>query len=70
MGKKDEYHTWDDWCLLKLEELGRSTLNEWGTAMDYNYPASMIKLIRNNVNKLIITLSRSGRRKFYEIEKD
>ena len=70
LGKKEEFHTWDNWCLLKLEELGRSTQKEWAKAMEYNYPASISGVIRNNVDKLIITLSRSGRRKFYEIEKD
>ena len=69
MGKeKTIFRTWDDWCLIKLKEIGRSTMNEWGKAMGYEFGFNMNKVIKNNINKLRITKTSTNRLKFYEVK--
>lgn len=70
VSEKEVYRTWDTWCLIKLRELGRSTQKQWAHAMGDKHPASISGMIKNNTDKLIITLSPSGRYKFYEVRKD
>lgn len=68
MEKKEEFHTWENWCLRKLKEIGRSGPQRWAEAMGCEFAASMAGIIRNNIDKLTVTTSFSGRRKFYEVK--
>jgi len=67
--EEKEFLTWDNHCLKKLKEIGRSTQKEWSEAMEYKYSTSLNGIIKHNIDKLIITSSRSGKRKFYELKK-
>ncbi|KKN57625.1 hypothetical protein LCGC14_0559970 [marine sediment metagenome] len=66
---KEEYNTWDNWCLKKLKELGKLTLTEWAIAMDYKFSSSMNVIVKRNKDKLKITKF-TGRVKIYEIRED
>ena len=61
------FRTWDDWCLLKLNELGKSTMQQWATAMGYENSYNLDKVIKNIRYKLKITSSATSRLKFYEV---
>ena len=68
--KKIFFHTWDLWCLIKLKELGKSTMKKWGKAMGYENNFNMNSIVKNNVNKLNIVISSTSRLKFYEIKEN
>ena len=68
MTEKEIYHTWDTWCLLKLKELGRSTMEKWAKAMGYKNNFNMNRVVENNIDKLKITKTSTGRLKYYEIK--
>jgi len=70
MEKKEIFKTWDNWCLKKLKEIGRSTLKEWAEAMGYKYPLLLNNVIKNNIDKLIITPAPRKRSKFYELKEE
>ena len=55
--KKETFKIWDMWCLLKLQEIGKSTMNQWGEACGYNHGYGLAKIIKNNIDKLKITPS-------------
>lgn len=68
--KKAIFRTWNDWCLIKLKEIGRSTQLQWAAAMGYTYSCSMDKIIKNNIDKLEITKLSDSRLKFFKIKED
>ena len=68
--KKTIFRTWNDWCLIKLKEIGRSTQQQWATAMGNTYGCSMDKIIKNNMDKLEITKLSNSRLKFFKIKED
>ncbi len=71
MSNKDVFRTWDDWVLLKLKQIGRSTIKQWASAMGYNHSNSLQSIIKDNKNKLKITRRNSqiGRKAcFYEVK--
>lgn len=65
---KEEFHTWDTWCLLKLEDLGRISKRQWAFEMGYNYPICLDKMIKNNIDKLKITHVGWGNKIYCEIK--
>ena len=67
---KEVFMTWDGWCLLKLKELGKSTIKEWAEAMGYKHSICMDKTIKNNLHKLNITRNHSKRINYYEIKSE
>ena len=67
---KKVFRTWDDWCLLKLKELGKSTMARWATAMGYKNNFNMNRMVENNIDKLKITKTSTSRLKFYEVKED
>ena len=67
MKKKEIFKTWDNWCLKKLKEIGRSTLQEWGEAMGYKNPNCLYSLVKNNIKKLTVTGKYPT---FYEVKKE
>lgn len=69
-GKNTISRTWDEWCLIKLKEIGKSTQQEWAEAMGYKNSFNMNKVVENNTNKLIITKIPLSRLKFYEVKED
>jgi len=67
------YRTWEEICLEKLEEIGRSSAAEWATAMGYgenrNGVTTVIKRIRKTMpEKLKIYFEKRPR--LYEINKE
>lgn len=70
MNKNEVYHTWEDWCLIKLKELGRITMKRWAKAMGYKNNFNMNRMVENNIDKLKITESSTSRLKLYEIKED
>ena len=68
--EKVVFRKWEEWCLLKLKEIGRSTMNEWGKAMGYEFGFNMNKVIKNNIDKLKITKTNTSRLKHYEVKED
>ena len=70
MNKNEVYHTWDIWCLIKLKELGKSTMEKWAKAMGYKNNFNMNSIVKRNIDKLNITISSTSRLKFYEVKKD
>ena len=67
---KKVFRTWDDWCLIKLKEIGRSTQQEWAKAMGYENSFNMNKVVENNIDKLKITKLSTSRLKFYKVKED
>lgn len=65
-----EFHTWEEICLLKLQELGKITKKEWATAMGFNYTISLDKTIKNNRDKLNITQEAKRKPIYCEIRGD
>jgi len=68
--EKKVYRTWDDWCLLKLKKIGRSTQKEWAVAMGYEFAGSITGIIKHNMDKLIISQPTSKGYKYYELKKE
>lgn len=70
--KKELYDTWDNWCLRKLKEIGKSTMKQWAEAMGYKVPQNMQRPVRNleKEGKLIIEAIRYTRRFTYEVKDD
>lgn len=69
MVETEIFMTWDNHCLKKLREIGRSTLTQWAKAMGEKYSSSMAIVARKNPDKVIITRSRSNR-KLYEVKEE
>ena len=63
--KKVVLRTFEQICLDKLKELGRSTASEWANAMGYETHNALAKVIRRIVNntpdKLIVVYNRRPR---------
>ena len=68
MVEKIVFHTWDDWCLIKLKELGKSTMEEWAKAMKVSFSFTMNKIVMDNIDKIIITKSSTSRLRFFKIK--
>ena len=68
--KSPTFMTYEQMCLNKLEELGRSTLKEWATAMGCKSQNSMSKIVKRLENDLTITRNNSRRLHYYEVKKD
>lgn len=68
--KKEVFHTWDTWCLIKLKELGKSTMEKWAKAMGYENSFNMNKVAMDNLDKLIITTPSTGRLRFFEVKEN
>jgi uncharacterized protein YktB (UPF0637 family) len=63
--KKVISRTYEQMCLDKLKELGKSTAREWASAMGYETHNALAKVIRRIVNdtpdKLIVVYNRKPR---------
>lgn len=63
--KKVIRRTYEQICLDKLKELGKSTASEWASAMGYETHNALAKVIRRIVNdipeKLIVNYTRKFR---------
>jgi uncharacterized protein YktB (UPF0637 family) len=63
--KKVISRTYEQMCLDKLKELGKSTATEWASAMGYETHNALAKVIRRIVNdtpeKLLVNYSRKPR---------
>ena len=46
MTSQETFKTYEQICLDKLRELGRSSVAEWSTAMGYNSSNGLIKIIK------------------------
>ena len=64
------FRTWDNWCLIKLKELGKSSMERWAKAMGYKNNFNMNRVVENNINKLNITETSASRLKLYEVKED
>lgn len=60
--------TWEEHCLRKLEEIGKSDLMTWAKAMGYDNQNSMQKIVRRIKDKLLIT--RPKRKRYFEVKKE
>lgn len=67
--KVPTFMTYEQMCLNKLEEIGRSTLKEWSTAMGYKYQNSLAKIALRLKDDLVISRNKSRRLKYYEARK-
>lgn len=66
---KENFRTWDQFCLNKLKEIGKSSLTEWASAMNYINSASISRTARNleEQGKVRIIRSKTGKiKKYYE----
>ena len=63
--KKVIPRTFEQICLYKLKELGKSTASEWAYAMGYETHNALAKVIRRIVNdtpdKLVVVYNRKPR---------
>jgi len=63
--KKVVLRTFEQICLDKLKELGKSTASEWANAMGYETHNALAKVIRRIVNdtpdKLMVVYNRKPR---------
>lgn len=63
--KKVVLRTFEQICLDKLKELGKSTASEWANAMGYETHNALAKVIRRIVNdtpeKLVVVYNRKPR---------
>ncbi len=66
---KPTFMTYEQICLNKLEEIGKSTLKEWAEAMDYKSQNSLAKIVVRLKDDLIITRNKSRRLNYYEVRK-
>jgi len=65
--EKDEFHTYETWCLIKLEELGRVSKKQWAKEMGVNYSFMLDPLIKKNIDKInVISISKT--QVYYEIK--
>ena len=67
--EKEIFGTWDDICLDKLKEIGKASLTEWATAMDYKHVGSMVNPARHleEQGKIKVIRNKSGKiKKYYE----
>jgi len=67
--EKEIFGTWDEICLDKLKEIGKASLTEWATAMDYKNSGSMVKPAKNleEQGKIRVIRNKSGKiKKYYE----
>ncbi len=46
------FRTYEQMCLEKLEEIGKSSVAEWSLAMGYSSPNGLIKVIRRIQNTM------------------
>ncbi|GAH57997.1 unnamed protein product [marine sediment metagenome] len=63
------FRTWDEICLDKLKEIGKASLTEWATAMNYKNSASLSKPARHleEQGKIRVIRNKSGMiKKYYE----
>ena len=72
MSSKEVFRTWENWCLLKLKTLGRSTKKQWADSMDYNFSDGIDTIIENQKDRLkltqIGTSNRGKKRYLYEVK--
>ncbi|MFX1366030.1 MAG: hypothetical protein ACFFCE_17155 [Promethearchaeota archaeon] len=52
MTAEKPFRTYEQICLDKLKELGRSSVAEWSTAMGYNSSNGLIKVIKRIQEKM------------------
>lgn len=67
--EKKVFRTWDQMCLEKLKEIGKVSMMEWATAMDFKNPSSISRIARNleEQGKVRIIHNKSGMiKKYYE----
>lgn len=66
------FHTWEDWCLIKLKELGKSTLKKWATAMGYDNSGNLTKMVEKltEAGKLNVTKGKNIQHNIYEVKDD
>lgn len=68
--KEDKiFMTWDEICLGKLKEIGKTSLTVWATAMGYKNSGSMVKSAKNleEQGKIRVIRNKSGMiKKYYE----
>ena len=64
---KPIFKTYEQMCMDKLEEIGKSTLMKWAQAMGYTNQNSMSKIVKRLRDDLIITRSKSKRLHYYEV---
>lgn len=67
--KAPTFMTYEQMCLNKLEEIGKSTLKEWATAMGLKSQNSMSKIVVRLKDELIISRNKSRRLHYYEVKK-
>ena len=62
------FRTWEGWCLLKLREIGKSTMRQWAEAMGYSTSSNMTRTVKKleKEGKLIIRGTGYIRRFTYE----
>lgn len=72
MTKKTIFRTWDNWCLFKLKEIGRSTFKQWATALNYKTPSSMKKIVERLTEAGKLNVKKTGRLGvcIYEVKED
>lgn len=66
--KNKEFFTWDQFCLFKLQEIGKSSMRQWAEAMGYNNANSLCSIIKHNSDKLKITPTPTSVRRSFEIK--
>ncbi len=52
--EKEVFRTWDQMCLDKLREIGRSSLTKWGKAMGYDNSTNITRMSQNLLEKGLI----------------
>ncbi|MEJ2250845.1 MAG: hypothetical protein P8Y70_20305 [Candidatus Lokiarchaeota archaeon] len=50
--EEEEFKTYEDICLEKLKEIGKSTAREWCSAMGYEHGTNLAKVIRRIRNSM------------------
>jgi len=63
------FRTWDEFCLEKLKEIGKTSLTEWATAMGYKNSASISRTAQNleEQGKIKVIHTKGGMiKKYYE----
>lgn len=68
--EKEVFRTWNELCLFKLKQMGKTTIEKWAVEMGYSHDYNMIKIIKDNRDKLKISGSRKlkNRPKFVELK--
>jgi len=44
MKSEKKFRTWDQMCLDKLKEIGKSGISKWAKAMGYKHPGNMSRM--------------------------